>query len=222
VWSNLVASTLFVALGLSFALPAAPLSMSLPLLVLETARLRLRPYQATDAADFFTLLDQSRERLQASFPDRLRSVPTLDAAPAQLAAFADDWRTGRFYVFGIWHLASQAYLGDICLMPQHAGQAEIGYYLAPAAEGQGYAREALAAITQFGFEQVGAERLLIRCFADNFRGQQVAQSQGFQLQDQTPVSDPLPRVRFSFWDSRPRQPPILYFMRTKQLARRTS
>jgi ribosomal-protein-alanine N-acetyltransferase len=206
-----------MALGLSFALPAAPLSMSLKPLVLETTR--LRPYEATDASDFFTLLDQSRERLQASFPDRLRSVPTLDAAPAQLAAFADDWRTGRFYVFGIWHSSKQTYLGDICLMPQLAGQAEIGYYLAPEAEGQGYAREALAAVTQFGFEQVGAERLLIRCFADNYRGQQVAQAQGFQLQDQSPAADVLPRIRFSFWDSRPRQPPILYFVRTKQVAR---
>lgn len=191
--------------------------MSLPPLVLETARLRLRPYQATDAADFFTLLDQSRERLQASFPDRVRSVPTIEAAPAQLVAFADDWRTGRFYVFGIWHLASQAYLGDICLMPQRAGQAEIGYYLAVEAEGQGYAREALAAIAQFGFEQVGAERLLIRCFADNLRGQHVAQAQGFQLEEQAPASDTLPRLRFSFWDSRPRQPPILYFVRNKQI-----
>ena len=204
-----------MALGLSFAPPAAPLSMSLPPLVLDTARLRLRPYRATDAADFFTLLDQSRERLQASFPDRVRSVPTIEAAPAQLASFADDWRTGHFYVFGIWHLVSQTYLGDICLMPQRAGQAEIGYYLAPEAEGHGYAREALAAITQFGFEQVGAERLLIRCFADNIKGQQVAQAQGFHLQEQTPASDALPRLRFSFWDSRPRQPPILYFMRTK-------
>jgi ribosomal-protein-alanine N-acetyltransferase len=204
---------------LSLFLSAALFSMSLKPLVLETARLQLRPYKATDAAAFFTLLDQNRERLQASFPDRLRSVPTLEAAPAQLAAFADDWRTGRFYVFGIWHSVSHAYLGDICLMPQRAGQAEIGYYLAPEAEGQGYAREALAAITQFGFEQVAAERLLIRCFADNLRGQQVAQSQGFHLQDQTPAPDALPRLRFSFWDSQPQRPPILYFVRTKQVAR---
>jgi ribosomal-protein-alanine N-acetyltransferase len=189
--------------------------MSLKPLVLETARLRLRPYQAADATDFFTLLDQNRDRLQASFPDRLRSVPTLDAAPAQLAAFADDWRTGRFYVFGIWHSVSQAYLGDICLMPQRAGQAEIGYYLAPEAEGQGYAREALAAITQFGFEQVGVKHLLIRCFADNLKGQQVAQSQGFCLQDQPPVAAALPRLRFSFWDSHPQRPPILYFVRDR-------
>ncbi len=196
-------------------MPAAPSIMGLKPFVLETARLRLRPYQADDAADFFAVLDQSRERLQASFPDRLRAVPTLAAAGAQLASFADDWRTGRFYVFGIWHLVSQSYLGDICLMPQRAGQAEIGYYLAPTAEGYGYAREALAAIIQFGFEQVGVERLLIRCFADNARGQQVAQAQGFCLQEPEILPDSLPRFRFNFWDSRPRLPDILHFVRTK-------
>jgi ribosomal-protein-alanine N-acetyltransferase len=139
-------------------------------MVLETTRLLLRPYEPADAAAFFILLDQSRERLKASFPDRLRAVPTLEAAPAQLAAFADDWRTGRFYVLGIWLRESLDYLGDICLMPQRRGQAEIGYYLAAGAEGHGYAREALAAMCRFGFGRpVEAQRLLIRCFADNMR-----------------------------------------------------
>lgn len=183
-------------------------------LVLETARLRLRPYEAADALAFFEVLDQSRGRLQLSFPDRLRAVLTLDEAPAQLAAFAHDWHTGRFYVFGIWHLESSAYLGDICLMPQRGDQAEIGYYLAAAAEGQGYAREALGAIVRFGFEQVQAARLLIRCFADNVRAQQVAQAQGFQLQAQEPDPNALPWFRLGF-RVRLRRPAILYFVKER-------
>lgn len=186
---------------------------NLPRLPLETTRLQLRPYQAGDATAFFTVLDQSRARLQLSFPDRLRAVPTLAAVPAQLATFAHDWVTGRFYVFGIWHRENQAYLGDICIMPQRGGQAEIGYYLAEAAEGQGYAREALGAIVQFGFEQVRAERLLIRCFADNVRAQQVAQAHGFQLL--TKEEPERPWFRFSFWDSEPQKLAILHFTRTK-------
>lgn len=189
-------------------------TLGLKPLVLETARLRLRPYEAADATAFFEVLDQSRERLQLSFPDRLRAVPTLAEAPAQLAAFAQDWRTGRFYVFGIWHLESLAYLGDICLMPQREGQAEIGYYLALAAEGQGYAREALGAIVRFGFEQVQAARLLIRCFVDNGRAQQVAQALGFELRAQESDPDALPWFRFGFRD-RPRRPAILYFVRER-------
>ena len=194
-------------------MPAVLPFINQPHLTLETARLQLRPYEAADAVAFFTVLDQSRARLQLSFPDRLRAVPTLAAAPGQLALFAQDWRTGRFYVFGIWHRESQAYLGDICLMPQRGGQAEIGYYLAESAEGQGYAREALGAIVQFGFEQVQAERLLIRCFADNERAQQVARAHGFKLL--TKEEPERPWFRFNFWDSEPQKPAILHFIRTK-------
>lgn len=196
-------------------MPAAYSASGLEPQLLETARLHLRPYEPADAATFFAVLDQSRERLRISFPDRLRAVATLADAPAQLAAFAQDWRTGRFYVFGIWHRISQAYLGDICLMPQRDGQAEIGYYLALEAEGQGYAREALGAIIQFGFEQVEAARLLIRCFADNARAQQVAQAHGFSLQGQEPAPNALPWHWLNFWGSQPKMPPILHFMRVR-------
>ncbi|MDB5235314.1 MAG: hypothetical protein JWR44_2307 [Hymenobacter sp.] len=151
----------------------------LPRVPLFTARLCLRPYEPADAADFFALLDADRARFRTSFPDRLQTVRGPADAATALRAFADDWQTGRFYVFGIWHRTTAAYLGDICLMPQNQGKAEIGYYLAAAAEGCGYAREALASIVRFGFDTVGSQRLLIRCYADNTRGQAVASAVGF-------------------------------------------
>ena len=152
----------------------------LPRTPLLTPRLCLRPYEPTDAPDFFALIEGDRDRLRPSFPDRLQAVRVPPDALAALQAFADDWLTGRFYVFGLWHRTTNAYLGDICLMPQAKGQAEIGYYLATAAEGHGYAREALTAVVRFGFRAVGSQRLLIRCFADNERGQAVARAAGFQ------------------------------------------
>ena len=195
-------------------MPVAP-PVRLPPLVLTTVRLQLRPYEAADAEDFFAVLDQGRARFQASFPERVRAVRTLADVPEQLASFAHDWRTGRFYVFGIWHLVSQAYLGDICLMPQREGQAEIGYYLAAAAEGQGYAREALGAIIRFGFEQVGVEQLLIRCFVDNVRGQHVALAQGFRLLKQVPAFAYVPWHHFRRWSTERQRPAILHFVLAK-------
>jgi ribosomal-protein-alanine N-acetyltransferase len=158
----------------------------LPRTPLLTPRLCLRPYEPTDAPEFFALLDGDRARFRTSFPDRLQAVRTLPDATVALHGFADDWHTGRFYVFGMWDRATGAYLGDICLMPQSKGQAEIGYYLGAAAEGHGFAREALAAVVQFGFEAVGSLRLLIRCYDHNARGQAVARAVGFQ-------PEPLPK-----------------------------
>ena len=171
---------------------------------LLTSRLLLRPYEPADAPAFFQLLDQHRARLRPAFPDRTNAVLNLDDAGRALAGFAGDWRRGRFYVLGIWKLSTEAYLGDICLMPKPAGDAEIGYYLAPEAEGQGYAREALAAVVRFGFDTVGAHRLLIRCYADNLRAHAVAEAVGFGLLRTTPpphrhwwskTAPPVPAIR---------------------------
>ena len=114
-------------------------------------------------------------------------------------------------MLGIWQRETRAYLGDICLMPQQ-GQSEIGYYLAAGAEGQGYAREALGALCTFGFAHLRARRLLIRCFADNLRGQQVAQALGFSPQALGPLAN-LPWPRLSFRRRATRVPAILHFVR---------
>ncbi|QNH62978.1 GNAT family N-acetyltransferase [Hymenobacter sediminicola] len=158
--------------------PCAPPSASL-----STARLTLRPYQATDQASFFTLLNQNRERLEPAFPSRVAAVRTPADAGRILAQFAHDWHTGRLYVFGIWHTATNAYLGDISLRPSWSTpvSAEIGYYLAAEAEGYGYAREALAAAVQFGFgETLRAGSLTLRSRRDNPRSMAVAEHVGFR------------------------------------------
>lgn len=174
--------------------------------ILETSRLRLRPYTLGDEPAFYQLLNTHRQHLRKAFPDRTNTVYDLTAAARALAGFARDWRSGRFYVFGIWAQETGAYLGDICLMPKLSGEAEIGYYLAPEAEGHGYAREALAAVVGFGFETVSARQLTIRCYQDNPRAHAVAEAIGFYVAKTTPP----PRRRW--WSSSaPIEPVILHF-----------
>lgn len=150
---------------------------------IHTPRLLLRPYEPADEATFFALLDANRPRLSPAFPARVASVQTPFDAQRVLATFRQDWRTNRLYVLGIWHRETRQYLGDISLKPTWAASitAEIGYYLAPEAEGQGYAREALAAAVVFGFHSaLQAHRLDIRCRADNPRSCAVAEHVGFR------------------------------------------
>ncbi|WP_190242725.1 GNAT family N-acetyltransferase [Hymenobacter lapidiphilus] len=148
-----------------------------------TARLLLRPYAPDDAAEFFALIAANRLRLRPSFPAREAAASSESASVGLLAQFGRDWRTGRLYVLGIWHRTGGRYLGDISLKPNwHAPVSlEIGYYLAAEAEGQGYAREALAAAVAFGFDTLGVARLIIRCLPENPRSIAVAEALGFQL-----------------------------------------
>lgn len=162
-----------------YAVPPLPAPAATPLLA---ARLLLRPYLPSDAAAFFGLIEANRSRLRPSFPAREAAVPTATAATRVLTQFRHDWTAGRLYVFGIWHQHTHHYLGDISLKPNWTPPVtlEIGYYLAAEAEGQGYAREALAAVLEFGFGTLGAERLLIRCRAANPRSCAVAEAVGFR------------------------------------------
>ncbi|MBT9391907.1 GNAT family N-acetyltransferase [Hymenobacter sp. NST-14] len=149
---------------------------------LLTERLLLRPYQPPDAPAFFGLIDADRARLRPSFPAREATTTTPAAAARLLTQFRHDWTAGRLYVLGLWHRQTGQYLGDISLKPNWTPPItlEIGYYLAAAAEGQGYAREALAAVAGFGFDQLHAKRLLIRCRPDNPRSLAVAAAVGFE------------------------------------------
>ncbi|WP_165822117.1 GNAT family N-acetyltransferase [Hymenobacter edaphi] len=157
---------------------------TLPPTPLRTARLLLRPYLLTDAPAFFALLDAEAERLQPAFPRRVASVRTYADAEQQLRLFTEQWRQRRLLVWGIWQLGTGQYLGDISLQPDspriHTG--EIGYYLAAAAEGQGYAREALAAVADYAFAVLHARRLTLRCRSDNQRSQATAEALGFRCE----------------------------------------
>jgi RimJ/RimL family protein N-acetyltransferase len=59
---------------------------------------------------------------------------------------------------------------------------EIGYWCRQRFEGQGYISEAVAAITQFGFTTMQAERIEIRCDERNIRSRRVAERAGYNLE----------------------------------------
>ncbi|OUJ75272.1 GNAT family N-acetyltransferase [Hymenobacter crusticola] len=171
---------------------------------IPTNRLTLRPYEPTDAAVFFNLIQENRARLEHAFPARVAAVRTLEDGVRVIKLFRQDWQARRLFVFGIWHTSTGEYLGDISLKPtwSQPPTAELGYYLSAAAQGHGYAREALSAAVQFGFgAAINAGRLDIRCHANNYRSHAVANYVGFR---------PLP-TRPRLWPLRQTEPEIRHF-----------
>jgi ribosomal-protein-serine acetyltransferase len=59
---------------------------------------------------------------------------------------------------------------------------EIGYWCRKRYEGQGYITEAVRRISRFGFEVMNAERIAIRCDAQNARSAAVARRAGYTLE----------------------------------------
>jgi RimJ/RimL family protein N-acetyltransferase len=56
---------------------------------------------------------------------------------------------------------------------------EIGYWVRTSLEGQGYISEAVAGLTKFGFEVLGAKRIEIKCDELNVRSRKVAERNGY-------------------------------------------
>ncbi len=59
---------------------------------------------------------------------------------------------------------------------------EIGYWCRTSYQGHGYVTEAVRALTRVGFEQLGANRIEIRCDERNSRSRRVAERAGYRLE----------------------------------------
>ncbi|NMH73948.1 GNAT family N-acetyltransferase [Bacillus sp. RO2] len=59
---------------------------------------------------------------------------------------------------------------------------EIGYWIDSRHSGKGYITEAVEGISQFAFEQLGANRVEIRCDSNNVKSRAVAERAGYTLE----------------------------------------
>lgn len=93
---------------------------------------------------------------------------------------ADWWESG---VEHTWALrAGGALAGVVGLHAIKDGAAELGFWAAPSARGNGYMTEASTAVIDFAFGPMRLERLEWRAVVGNVASARVAQKLGFQLE----------------------------------------
>lgn len=152
--------------------------MSLPTPTLHTARLRLRPFEDADAEDLFALMRD---------PQVLRF---WDAPP-----WTDPARADRF-VAGCRQLAEDGSGARVVLERSDDGaflgwchltgwnpdyrSAGMGYVLARAAWGQGYATEAARAVLDWAFGTLDLNRVQAETDTRNLASARVLEKLGFQ------------------------------------------
>ncbi len=81
---------------------------------------------------------------------------------------ADEWQSEQAYTFAIIEAQSGCFAGcmGIHLAREHK-RAEVGYWIGLPYWGRGLATQALRLVIQFGFEQLGLNRIAAGHFADN-------------------------------------------------------
>lgn len=122
---------------------------------LETERLLLRPFTEADAP---LQARYSREpEARAQLADEV--CETEDDARQLIAFLADCWRKRTYpLVLAVTRKSDGLLVGHASLSPIEEG-VEIGYAIAQDFQRQGYAAEAAVAMTRWGLEALGLERV---------------------------------------------------------------
>jgi RimJ/RimL family protein N-acetyltransferase len=155
-----------------------------PTIELHGERILLRIYRPEDAPDVFAAINESRERVKVWLPWAAEGHLTLADTEEFVQRVGRDWEERKQFALGIWDAASGRYLGGagVHIRDLDVPYFELGYWIREGEEGKGYVREAVRLQTRFAFEQMGANRVEIRCDARNDRSRNIPESLGFPLE----------------------------------------
>ncbi len=151
-------------------------------LVIETARLRLRPMTPGDVDDIWPYASDPtfpRFMTWAAHKDR-------DETHAMIAAFAHNLAAGTEVVWAIEHDGrASGMIGlhqiEWQLRAWRVDRAQLGYWLAPRLAGQGLMTEAAQAVVSWGFDTLGLHKISVGCVEDNVASKRVIEKLAFRF-----------------------------------------
>jgi RimJ/RimL family protein N-acetyltransferase len=158
-----------------------------------TERLRIRPSEETDAAAF-----QAYRRL----PEVAEWLPLLseDLTSVEERFRDEEFRTRTLVVERDGQMVGDLYLSvSDCwaqaeVQDQAPQQAEIGWALSPEHQGQGLALEAVRALVDRCFAELGLHRVYATCFSDNTGSWRLMEKLGMRRESHA-IKDSLHRDR---------------------------
>lgn len=146
--------------------------------ILETERLRLRPFAASDAVDVQRL---AGDRAVA---DTTLNVPhpyEVGAAEQWISTHQPKFEAGELANFAVTRLDSGELVGAIGLrIVQRSDRAELGYWIGKPYWGRGYCTEAGTAVLDYGFNVLGLNRIHASHLSRNPASGRVMQKLGMQ------------------------------------------
>ncbi|MEM8906517.1 MAG: GNAT family N-acetyltransferase [Bacteroidota bacterium] len=152
-----------------------------PFPTLTTSRLRLKAIEQTDQAAIFALRSDAENRRYID-QNPAKSVQEIQTFMERIQSgmARDEW---VFWALVPKEDTSQV-LGTICLwhFERATNTAEVGYELAPSAQGKGYMREALSRVVQYAFEALELDRLEAYTHAENMASRRLLERIQFEHQ----------------------------------------
>ena len=143
-------------------------------------RVVLRALRDEHAPDLWNAVEASREHLKRWMP-WVNEHNSLDFSREYVRRMQAKWLLREDLAMGIWRRADNQFLGATGLhrIDWTIPAMEIGYWVRPDAEGQGYVTDAVKLVTAFALRDLRAERVTIRCDTKNLRSAAVPPRAGF-------------------------------------------
>ena len=157
-----------------------PLLLDLPR-ELVGHRVIARPYRDGDGNVVADAVAESRDRLLAADMPWVKEWDQPEQGAIFVRRCQAQWAARESLVFGLWERATSTYLGGSGLhrIDWSVPNLEIGYWIRNGFEGRGFITEAVALIAAFAFDSLNAQRVRIRCAAENARSAAVPKRLGF-------------------------------------------
>jgi RimJ/RimL family protein N-acetyltransferase len=146
-------------------------------MILETPRLLMRKFTAQDADALEVFLGDPG--VMEYYPAALDRKGVQDWIERNLGRYARDGH-------GLWAMVvkdSHELIGDCgCTLQEVEGryEVEVGYHVRRDLWGRGYATEAARACIEYGFRELGAQRVISMIRPENVRSIRVAEKNGMQ------------------------------------------
>jgi ribosomal-protein-serine acetyltransferase len=182
---------------------ANPLLLDLPSELIGP-RVVARAYRDGDGASVAVAVAESRDRLLAAGMPWVKEWDEPDQPAIFVRRCQAKWAAREDFIFGLWERATGTYMGGSGLHRIDWGvpNVEIGYWIRNGFEGRGFVTEASALLATLAFESLGAQRVRIRCDAQNARSAAVPRRLGFvheaTLRNESRRSDGVLRDIFEF------------------------
>ena len=150
----------------------------------ETERLLIRAPYVGDGKVMNEALVESIESLKRWLPmPWTQNIQTVDETEELVRYWVGKWMLREDLRLSLFRKNDNLYVGQCGLhrIDWEVMRFEIGYWVRTSLEGQGYVSEAVAGVTAFAFDTLGAERIEIRCESVNDRSAAVAYRAGYHL-----------------------------------------
>jgi len=146
---------------------------------LSDGSIRIRAYRQDDVDALFEAVSASIPEVSAWLPWCHAGYAHTDSA-SWVASRPVEWETGTEYAFAVEETSSSTFLGGCGLnaVDPHNKCANLGYWVRTSHAGHGVATRAARLAAQFGFEDLGLQRIEILVAEGNKASQRVAQKIG--------------------------------------------